>query len=334
MSSGAGSTVLEVGPDTVRVRAGGAGRPVSAALTAAALDWIDDPVGLLGETPVAVADLWHAVMAGLTGRHCPSVVVVHPPDWPSPRIDRVLAAANCFADRVVAVSRTEWTPAGAQPDPREERLETPRPRRRRWRLPVAAAVLGVLAVLAGVAGVVLLAAVAPPHADPGPQVLVEGRVEVRVPAQWTVERITRGPGSRRVQISSASESDVALHITQSYETQSYETQSHETQSHAPETTLADAAEVIGRAIAGQEPGVFVDFQPADVVAGRPAVTYREMRPNRVIRWAVLPVGAIRIGIGCQSPPAREDAVRAACEEAVRSARDAGTERGRRTSNLK
>jgi len=329
VSSGAGSTVLEVGPDTVRVRAGGAGRPVSAALTAAALDWIDDPVGLLGETPVAVADLWHAVMAGLTGRHCPSVVVVHPPDWPSPRIDRVLAAANCFADRVVAVSRTEWTPAGAQSDPREERLETPRPRRRRWRLPVAAAVLGVLGVLAVLAGVVLPAAVTPPRSDPGPQVLLEGRVEVRVPAQWTVERITRGRGSRRVQVSSRAESDVALHITQSHETQS-----HETQSHAPETTLADAAEVIGRAIAGQEPGVFVDFQPADVVAGRPAVTYREMRPNRVIRWAVLPVGAIRIGIGCQSPPAREDAVRAACEEAVRSARDAGTERGRRTSNLK
>lgn len=311
-------TVLAVGPETVRVLSGGTGRAVPDALVAAALTWIDDPVGLLGESPVAVADLWHAVMATVIGPDCESVVVVHPQDWPAPRISRVLAAANAFADRVVASVQAEgqldWTPDGAQCPPDALPNHPPdgdpgrRPRRRRWPLPVA------------VAATVLIAAIAwtrpgptpavPESAVPESAVLVEGRVQVRVPPHWAVERIVGGPGSRRVQVSSPAQADVALHITQSY---------------APESTPAEAAEVLRRAIAGQPAGVFVDFRPTDVVAGRSAVTYRELRPGRVIRWTVLPIGATRISIGCQSPSAAEGAVQSACEEAVRSARELGTE---------
>jgi type VII secretion-associated protein (TIGR03931 family) len=69
------------------------------------------------------------------------------------------------------------------------------------------------------------------------------------------------------------------------------------------------------------------------VAGRPAVTYREIRPGRVIRWSVVQAGSVRVCIGCQSAPGRDEAVRAACEQAVRSARElVGTEPTRPASN--
>lgn len=317
MGSGGQPTVLEVGPDAVRVLAGGTGRPVSGDLVVAALTWIDDPVGLLGETPVAVADLWHAVMATVVGQDRDPVVVVHPQGWPAPRVSRVLAAANALTDRVTAVSRadrlapvsrTPRTPC--PPDEPPARHAEPRLRWRNWPLPVAAAIALIAAV--GWSGP------GPPAAAPGPAVpesavLVEGRVEVRVPSHWIIERIIGGPGSRRVQVSSPAQADVALHITQSY---------------APESTLAQAAEILRRAIAGESARVFVDFRATDAVAGRPAVTYREVRPGRVIRWTVLPAGATRISIGCQSPPTAQGAVQAACDEAVRSARELGTESGR------
>jgi type VII secretion-associated protein (TIGR03931 family) len=139
--------------------------------------------------------------------------------------------------------------------------------------------------------------------------LVEGRIAVAIPPHWLVQRITAGPGSRRVQVSSGADADTALHITQSY---------------APETTLAEAAEVLGRAVADQPPGVFVDFRSADDVAGRPAVTYREVRAGRVIRWSVVLDRSTRISIGCQSAPGHEDNVRAVCDQAVRSAHEVGT----------
>ena len=113
-----------------------------------------------------------------------------------------------------------------------------------------------------------------------------------------------------MQVSSAADADLALHITQSY---------------APETTLAEAAAALRRGIAEQDPGVFVDFTPADEIAGRSAVTYREIRPGRVIRWAVVLAGPTRISIGCQSAPDRPDAIREACEQAVRSARERSAE---------
>lgn len=136
--------------------------------------------------------------------------------------------------------------------------------------------------------------------------LVEGRITVRIPLRWSVTRVTAGPGSRRVRVNSATDGGAALHITQSY---------------VPGEKLDTTSEVLQRAVAEQPAGVFVDFQPRDRRAGRPAVTYREVRDGRDIRWVVLVDGATRISIGCQSAPGREDAIRGVCDEAVRSARE-------------
>lgn len=142
--------------------------------------------------------------------------------------------------------------------------------------------------------------------------LVEGRIVVEVPSHWNIERVRSGSGSRRVQVDSPTDADVALHITAAY---------------APGSTLAQAAEVLGDAVAAATPGVFVGFRPAVEVAGRPAVTYREVRAGRVVDWSVVLSGSTRIGIGCQSAPGEEDVVRGPCEQAVRSARELGTPDG-------
>jgi type VII secretion-associated protein (TIGR03931 family) len=74
-----------------------------------------------------------------------------------------------------------------------------------------------------------------------------------------------------------------------------------------------------RAIDVEPAGVFVDFNPAGSSAGRPAVTYREVRAGHQVRWSVLLDGAVRISVGCQSRPGGDDAVREVCEQAVRTA---------------
>jgi type VII secretion-associated protein (TIGR03931 family) len=142
--------------------------------------------------------------------------------------------------------------------------------------------------------------------------LVEGRIVVEVPPRWNVERVRSGSGSRRVQVDSPTDADIALHITVAY---------------APGSTLAQAAEVLGEAVAAQTPGVFVGFRPAVEVAGRPAVTYREVRAGRVVDWSVVLSGSTRIGIGCQSAPDRTEVVRSVCEQAIRTARELGTGAG-------
>lgn len=300
--------VLEIGRRGVH-RAGAA-RPVDQGLVTAALTWIDDPVGLHDDRPVAVADMWRTVMVALIGDppgyQSEPVVVVHPDDWPPQRVGRVVAAANAVADQVTAVPRGQWAPAadaGVTPGD----VDPPR-RRRRFRPAPVALTAAVVALLVGV-----VTADRWPRAIPtGPptQTVVEGRIAVRIPAQWTVTRVTGGPGSRRVQAGPPADPDLAVHITQSY---------------APESTPDRAAEVLGRNIAGQPPGVFVDFQSAGRAAGRPAVTYREVRPGRVVDWSVVLVGSTLIGVGCQSPPARTEAVRAACEQAITSARESRTD---------
>jgi type VII secretion-associated protein (TIGR03931 family) len=178
------------------------------------------------------------------------------------------------------------------------------------------AATAAILLLGVAAGMTVRPPVTSPPADQDPvaraEILVEGRIAVGIPPHWIVERVTGGPGSRRVQVSSAADADLALHITQAY---------------APETTLAQAAAVLRRQIAEQDPGVFVDVNPADAVADRPAVTYREIRAGRVIRWVVVLAGPTRIGIGCQSAPARQDAIREPCEQAVRSAREVSTRTG-------
>jgi type VII secretion-associated protein (TIGR03931 family) len=138
--------------------------------------------------------------------------------------------------------------------------------------------------------------------------LVEGRVALSVPATWSVQRVVSGPGSARVQVTSQTNPDVALHITQS---------------PVAGETLSGTAERLKHAIDAETPGVFVDFNPAGTSAGRPAVTYREVRPGHDVRWAVLLDGRVRISIGCQSRTGDEDAVRDACDQAVRSAHAIG-----------
>jgi type VII secretion-associated protein (TIGR03931 family) len=134
--------------------------------------------------------------------------------------------------------------------------------------------------------------------------LVEGRVALTVPADWPAQRVITGPGSARVQVTSPSDPEVALHVTQS---------------PVAGETLSGTAERLKRAIDAEPAGVFVDFDPSAISAGRPAVTYREVRPAHHVRWTVVLDGPVRISVGCQSRPGDEQAVRDACEQAVRSA---------------
>lgn len=134
--------------------------------------------------------------------------------------------------------------------------------------------------------------------------LVEGRVGVMVPATWTAQRITSGPGSARVQVVSPTDGDVALHITQST---------------VPPSSLAKTAESLLAALADATDGAFVEFNPSDRRADRDAVTYREIRPERHVAWTVLVDGTARIAVGCQSVPGSEYLVREACDRAIRSA---------------
>jgi type VII secretion-associated protein (TIGR03931 family) len=166
------------------------------------------------------------------------------------------------------------------------------------------------------AAAVVLAAAVPAVAAMGRQgarrdaapttILVEGRVALTVPANWPTQRVVAGPGSARVQVTSPSDPEVALHVTQS---------------PVSDGSLSDTADRLKRAIDAEPAGVFVDFNPSGNSAGRPAVTYREVRAGHQVRWTVLLDGTVRISIGCQSRPGGEDVVRDVCEQAVRSARE-------------
>ncbi len=176
--------------------------------------------------------------------------------------------------------------------------------RTRARLAVAGVVLAVVAPAA-----VELGRHHAPAADPSPTTfLVEGRVALTVPANWPTQRVIAGPGSARVVVTSPSDPEVALHVTQS---------------PVAGETLSGTAERLKRAIGAEPPGVFVDFNPSAISAGRPAVTYREVRAGHQVRWTVLLDGTVRISLGCQSRPGGEDAVREVCERAVRSAHAVG-----------
>jgi type VII secretion-associated protein (TIGR03931 family) len=175
--------------------------------------------------------------------------------------------------------------------------------RRHWAL--ALAVLLTVAV-AGVLGVLAPARRGAPAGDGVPTTfLVEGRVALEVPAQWPTRRVVAGPGSARVQVTSPSDPEMSLHVTQS---------------RVALESLSATADSLKLAIDAEPTGVFVDFNPAGNVAGRPAVTYREVRSAHDIRWTVVVDKAIRISIGCQSRHGHEDGMRQVCELAVRSAR--------------
>lgn len=174
------------------------------------------------------------------------------------------------------------------------------------RLPARAAATTV-AVVIGAVGVVAARPTEPDTADPM-ATLVEGRVVVRVPPDWQLTRITAGPGSRRVQLTSPVNPADALHITQSYD---------------PEQTHDTVAQSVEHAMNREPPGVFVDFDPDGRAAGRPVVSYREARIGREVRWFVVLDGSTRISIGCQNAPGRPEMVAAVCDAAVGSAREIG-----------
>ncbi|MGU3502932.1 type VII secretion-associated protein [Mycobacterium sp. C31M] len=136
-----------------------------------------------------------------------------------------------------------------------------------------------------------------------PTLITEGRVAVQVPADWTVAKVLDGPGSARLQVISPEHRQAAILLTQS-------------------PAGPEPAAVLAAALAGQPPGVFVDFRAEDHRAGRNVMSYREIRPGRNIDWAVFVDGGVRIAVGCQQPGDRPDIIRAECDEAIRSARAA------------
>jgi len=228
---------------------------------------VDAPVGVVGGTELADAITKCLRSDGLV------VTTVHP-------------------DQVLRPSR----------EPRTQRQYAPTPPRPGAEKSASLAALAVSVVLLGF-GIVFGA----DEADPVPiptTLLVEGRVALKVPALWAVQRITSGPGSARVQVM-APDNSIALLVTQS-------------QVRDPET-LSSTSAALRSALDGQPEGVFSQFKPEDRRADRPVVTYRELRGERQTDWAVFVDGSLRIAIGCQSPPGDEEAVRHVCEEAIRSA---------------
>jgi type VII secretion-associated protein (TIGR03931 family) len=175
-------------------------------------------------------------------------------------------------------------------------------RRSLWRL---ALVLPVISLVIGVGGLIRHAAPRVLDAGIPTTYVVEGHVALKVPAQWPMQRVVAGPGSARVQITSPSDPEVALHVTQS---------------RVALASLDATAEFLKSAIDAEPAGVFVDFNPTGQSADRPAVTYREIRSGHHIRWTVWVDKAVRISIGCQSRQGHDEAVDRECEVAVRSAR--------------
>jgi type VII secretion-associated protein (TIGR03931 family) len=198
----------------------------------------------------------------------------------------------------------------AAPVPAPEVAATPPPMRRRRGLAVATAAVALTLGAIGASA----ARPTPPPPSQQTGLIVEGRIALRVPNDWVITRITAGPGSRRLQVNSPAEQHAALHVTQSF---------------TPGETLEHAAELLREAVVAQPHGVFLDFTPADVRGGRPAVTYREVRVGRDIRWAVFLDGSTRISVGCQSAPEEPDIVAQPCEQAIASAHElTGTDPGR------
>jgi type VII secretion-associated protein (TIGR03931 family) len=259
-----------------------------------------------GDIEVAVRGDADAVVAGVGSS---MAVVVDGPEG----VEGSSPLAAGIADRLrangvaVTVADPEWVWRSAQAPPSQAgaRGTETRPstnRGGRARAVLAGALLSA-AVLYG--GLAAEHDVQPPVASVPMTLLVEGRVGVMVPAQWVVRRITSGPGSARVQVISPYDADNALHITQS--------------SLAPRQSHEQVAESLRSALSEEPDGVFAEFNPSDHRADQAVVTYREIRAKHHIEWVVFIDQSLRIAIGCQSAPGRDESVRDACDQAIRSA---------------
>jgi type VII secretion-associated protein (TIGR03931 family) len=170
----------------------------------------------------------------------------------------------------------------------------PRRRTTAWALPMGA----LLAV-----GVLLAAGRTVFAPDESTALITEGRVTMRIPADWTVQRVTSGAGSARIQVFPRGDEVSAILLTQS--------------PAAPDP--ATTATLLKAALELQAPGVFTDFREDDGRPGRIVLSYNEIREGRVIGWAVFVDGRTRIAIGCQQPRPGAETIRTHCDEAIRSA---------------
>lgn len=287
LATGGISAVVEIAGEMVVVTTGGA---------------IDAAIPRVGDT--ADADTGIAAAVADTIGAARTVLLDAPPGVPGgARLAAALAERLTTAGVAVTIAEPGLvTRRAALASSGAERPPVSPPRRRRPAFLAAGSVLCAAAVCGALA---TLPAGAPQAVDTPMTLLVEGRVGVRIPAAWMVQRITAGPGSARLQVVSPGDPHTAVLVVQS---------------PVPlRQPLPEAARVLRDLLDEQPPGVFADFRPADNRAGRDVVTYRETRPGHDIGWAVLIDGAVRIGIGCQSPRGREHDVLAVCDEAVRSA---------------
>ncbi len=94
--------VVEVGPATVR-----GPNHVDAEWVSAGIDGIDDELTLIDECPVAVADVWQAVMQDVVGGCAETIVLVFSTWWASSRVDRVREAACTVAKDCVVLQRAQ-----------------------------------------------------------------------------------------------------------------------------------------------------------------------------------------------------------------------------------
>ncbi len=257
---------------------------VAERITRALRDMASDSIGtVVIDAPAAVtgaAELARAITESLRTAH---------PDWDVIQLDD---------DGVCRLAATA-SPPGTVAKPLQRRAR----RRGRRRLLLSTGIIVVAALALG-AGLFTRRPAPPPDEMPT-AFLVEGRVALMVPSHWLTRRVVDGPGSARVQVSSPADPEVALHVTQS---------------PVADLTMSETAEALRRAIDAEAPGVFVDFNPSGNRAGRPAVTYREVRSAHDVEWSVLLDESVRISIGCQSRHGAQAVVREVCDLAVRSAR--------------
>jgi len=223
-----------------------------------------------------------------------------------------IEGVSLLADRLrangvgVTLADPEWVRRSIEEAPTRDEAEVPDARQSTKCGARVAILAGTLLSAAALCGGFVASHDAQPSAPDTPMtLLVEGRVGVMVPVRWAIRRVTSGPGSARVQIVSPDDENVAVHVTQS--------------SLAPLQSREQVAEALRRALRQEPDGVFVEFNPSDSRADQPVMTYREIRADHQIQWAVLIDGRLRIAVGCQSAPGHEQAIREVCDRAIRSA---------------